>query len=198
MSPIAIRASNLSKMYRINVGQKASDALGECVVGGVRALGGPVTSRNRPATRLENIWPLRAASFETRRGGVVGIVGRNGAGKSTLLKLLSRISEPTSGHAEIHGRVGTLLDVGAGFHSKLTGRDNICLSGIILGMKKAEVDRKFEEIVEFAGIGKFVDTPVKRYSSGMYVRLAFAVGAHLDPEVLIVDEVLAVGDQQSQ
>ncbi len=198
MNQIAIRASNLSKMYRINVGRGGSDSLAECVVGGVRALWGRVKSSHLPATKWEDIWPLRDATFEIRGGEVVGIVGRNGAGKSTLLKLLSRITEPTSGQAEIHGRVGTLLEVGTGFHPELTGRDNIYLSGVILGMKKAEIDRRFEEIVEFAGIGKFVDTPVKRYSSGMYVRLAFAVGAHLDPEVLIVDEVLAVGDQQFQ
>jgi lipopolysaccharide transport system ATP-binding protein len=146
----------------------------------------------------EEIWPVKDISFEIRAGEVVGIIGRNGAGKSTLLKILSRITEPTSGRAEIFGRVGTLLEVGTGFHPELTGRDNIYLSGIILGMKKAEIDRKFDEIVEFAGITKFIDTPVKRYSSGMYVRLAFAVGAHLEPEILIVDEVLAVGDSRFQ
>ena len=151
----------------------------------------PFSKQNLVKTEL---WPVKDVSFEIRAGEVVGIIGRNGAGKSTLLKILSRITEPTSGRAEIFGRVGTLLEVGTGFHPELTGRENIYLSGIILGMKKAEIDRKFDEIVEFAGIEKFVDTPVKRYSSGMYVRLAFAVGAHLEPEILIVDEVLAVGD----
>jgi lipopolysaccharide transport system ATP-binding protein len=146
----------------------------------------------------EELWPVKDVSFEIHTGEIVGIIGRNGAGKSTLLKILSRIIEPTSGRAEIFGRVGTLLEVGTGFHPELTGRENIYLSGIILGMKKREIDRKFDEIVEFAGIDKFIDTPVKRYSSGMYVRLAFAVGAHLEPEILIVDEVLAVGDSQFQ
>lgn len=146
----------------------------------------------------EELWPVKDVSFEIHAGEIVGIIGRNGAGKSTLLKILSRITEPTSGRAEIFGRVGTLLEVGTGFHPELTGRDNIYLSGVILGMKKKEIDRKFDEIVEFAGIAKFIDTPVKRYSSGMYVRLAFAVGAYLEPEILIVDEVLAVGDSQFQ
>ncbi|MEM3433755.1 MAG: ABC transporter ATP-binding protein, partial [Candidatus Methanomethyliaceae archaeon] len=141
---------------------------------------------------------LRDVSFEVKRGEVVGIIGRNGAGKTTLLKILSRITDPTEGYAEIHGRVGSLLEVGTGFHPELTGRENIYLNGAILGMKKAEIDRYFDEIVEFAEIEKFLDTPVKRYSSGMYVRLAFAVAAHLQPEILLVDEVLAVGDAAFQ
>ena len=161
-------------------------------LGRLRAL----TSFERDAT--DTIWALRDFSFEAREGEVVGIIGRNGAGKSTLLKLLSRITEPTVGFAEIYGRVGSLLEVGTGFHKELTGRDNIYLSGSILGMDRGYIDRRFDEIVEFAGIGPFLDTPVKRYSSGMYLRLAFAVAAHLEPDVLIVDEVLAVGDAEFQ
>jgi lipopolysaccharide transport system ATP-binding protein len=144
------------------------------------------------------VWALRDVSFEVKRGEVVGIIGRNGAGKSTLLKILSRITEPTEGYAEIRGRVGSLLEVGTGFHAELSGRENIYLSGAILGMRKTEIERKFDEIVAFAEIEKFLDTPVKHYSSGMYVRLAFAVAAHLDPEILLVDEVLAVGDASFQ
>ena len=145
-----------------------------------------------------HIWALKDVSFEVERGQVIGIIGGNGAGKSTLLKILSRITEPTLGAAEIRGRVGSLLEVGTGFDRELTGRENVFLNGAILGMRKAEIERKFDEIVEFSGVGKFIDTPVKRYSSGMYVRLAFAVAAHLEPEILIVDEVLAVGDAEFQ
>src|SRR5437879_1762300 len=142
----------------------------------------------------ELIWALRDVSFELEQGQVLGIVGRNGAGKSTLLKILSRISDPTEGHAEVRGTLSSLLEVGTGFHPELTGRDNIFLNGAILGMRRAEVAKKFSSIVEFAGVEKFIDTPVKRYSSGMYMRLAFAVAAHLEPDILLVDEVLAVGD----
>lgn len=144
------------------------------------------------------IWALKDIFFSVERGEVIGIIGKNGAGKSTLLKILSRITEPTSGRAVLRGRVASLLEVGTGFHPELTGRENIYLSGAILGMKKAEIDRKFDEIVDFSGVEKFIDTPVKRYSSGMYVRLAFAVAAHLEPEILLVDEVLAVGDYAFQ
>ena len=159
--------------------------------------GRPSTLAAQPASST-SLWAVKDVSFEVKKGEVLGIIGRNGAGKSTLLKILSRITEPTEGAATIHGRVGSLLEVGTGFHGELTGRENIYLNGAILGMKKAEIDKKFDEIVGFAEVEKFIDTPVKHYSSGMHVRLAFAVAAHLDTEILIVDEVLAVGDASFQ
>ncbi len=189
MSEPAIRVTGLGKKYRIAHGQQRGGyrTLRETLVDAVKA-----PFRKRVAQ--EDFWALSDVSFEVQPGEVVGIIGRNGAGKSTLLKILSRITKPTTGKVELNGRVGSLLEVGTGFHPELTGRENIYLNGSILGMSRAEVRKKFDEIVAFAEVEKFLDTPVKRYSSGMYVRLAFAVAAHLEPEILIVDEVLAVGD----
>ncbi len=157
-----------------------------------------IFSRSSEQEASNKIWALKDISFEVKKGDVVGIIGRNGAGKSTLLKILSKITSPTEGYAEIYGRTGSLLEVGTGFHPELTGRENIYLSGAILGMKKREMDKRFDEIVAFSGVEKFIDTPAKRFSSGMYVRLGFAVAAHLEPEILMVDEVLAVGDAAFQ
>ena len=194
MGNCAIHCESLSKRYRI--GERPTNSLREALM---NRLAAPLRRSHKGANG--NDWTSGlCATFPSRsaRGEVVGIIGRNGAGKSTLLKVLSRITEPTQGFAEVRGRVGSLLEVGTGFHPELTGRENIYLNGAILGMRKAEIARKFDEIVAFAEIEKFIDTPVKRYSSGMYVRLAFAVAAHLEPEILLVDEVLAVGDAQFQ
>lgn len=191
MNEIAIRVENLGKRYRINQAQPRHDTLRDLIASIFKRSSVPTFQRS---SGPDTIWALKDVSFEIKRGEVVGVIGRNGAGKSTLLKILSRITKPTEGYAEIHGRAGTLLEVGTGFHGELSGRENIYLSGAILGMKKTEIDRRFDEIVAFAEIEKFIDTPVKYYSSGMYVRLAFAVAAHLEPEILLVDEVLAVGD----
>jgi lipopolysaccharide transport system ATP-binding protein len=219
---VVIKVENLSKLYRLGELHKQTGSFRDMVTNSFKCLWtqnkskyyksnrdnkypitnnqsnnqSPITDNHSPAG--EYIWALRDVSFEVKQREVLGIIGRNGAGKTTLLKILSRITKPTQGRASINGRVGSLLEVGTGFHPELTGRENIYLNGAILGMKKAEIDRKFDEIVAFAEIENFIDTPVKRYSSGMYVRLAFAVAAHLEPEILLVDEVLAVGDAAFQ
>ena len=195
MSIFAVRTQNISKKYSIGVLKQRHNTLRDEIAAGFKSLFS-VKGRSSEvkAVSADAIWALKDVSFEVEHGEVLGVIGRNGAGKSTLLKILSRITAPTEGRAEINGRVGSLLEVGTGFHNELTGRQNIYLNGAILGMKKTEIERKFDEIVSFAEVEKFIDTPVKRYSSGMYMRLAFAVAAHLEPEVLIIDEVLAVGD----
>ena len=202
MSDIAIRVEGLGKRYRIGARRERYRSLRDTIADAARwpiRATQSLFSRNGGNGNEENtFWALKDVSFEVQRGEVVGVIGRNGAGKSTLLKILSRITEPTTGRAEIHGRVGSLLEVGTGFHPELTGRENIYLNGAILGMKKREIDCKFDEIVAFAEVEKFIDTMVKYYSSGMYLRLAFAVAAHLEPEILLVDEVLAVGDAAFQ
>ena len=207
MSDIVIKAENLSKRYRIGSAVANYGSLRESLAGAATAPLRRFSSLLRKGSGQDGkvfpgnnpyIWALKDVSFEIRQGDVVGIIGRNGAGKSTLLKVLSRITRPTQGKAHIRGRVGSLLEVGTGFHPELTGRENIYLNGAVLGMKRAESDRKFDEIVDFAEIEKFLDTPVKRFSSGMYMRLAFSVAAHLETEILLVDEVLAVGDATFQ
>jgi lipopolysaccharide transport system ATP-binding protein len=201
MSDLAIKCEGIAKQYRIGERERYK-ALRDIITDAVRS---PFRRLRESARHSGNngegkptIWALQNVSFEVKQGEVVGIIGRNGAGKSTLLKILSRITEPTRGYAEIHGRVGSLLEVGTGFHHELTGRENIFLNGAILGMRKAEIAQKFDEIVAFAEVEKFIETPVKHYSSGMYMRLAFAVAAHLETEILLVDEVLAVGDAAFQ
>ena len=201
MSDVVIHCDGIGKLYRIGEPESYKalrDVVTEALTAPFRRVFTALRKSSEPANDKPKIWVLKDVSFEVKRGEVLGIIGRNGAGKSTLLKILSRVTYPTVGYAEIIGRVGSLLEVGTGFHPELTGRDNIYLNGAILGMRKAEIGRKFDEIVSFAELDKFIDTPVKRYSSGMYMRLAFAVAAHLEPEILLVDEVLAVGDAEFQ
>jgi len=202
MGDIAIRIVGLGKQFRIGKQERYRafrDTLTDAFTAPFKRAYGLLRGNAAAASNLnETIWALKEVSFEVKKGEVIGIIGRNGAGKSTLLKILSRITEPTEGRAEIYGRVGALLEVGTGFHPELTGRENIYLNGAILGMSRAEINRKFDEIVTFAEVEKFIDTPVKHYSSGMGLRLGFSVAAHLEPEILIVDEVLAVGDAQFQ
>src|SRR5690349_12178281 len=198
MSNLAIRVERLGKLYTIRSPRNRHDTLRDHIIAKLKRSSPDDRDPAGDSRSCDFFWALKDVNFEVKKGEVVGFVGRNGAGKSTLLKILSRITEPTEGRVELHGRIGSLLEVGTGFHSELTGRENIYLNGAILGMKKSEIDRNFDEIVQFSEVERFVDVPVKRYSSGMQVRLAFAVAAYLDPEILILDEVLAVGDNAFQ
>jgi lipopolysaccharide transport system ATP-binding protein len=196
MSNLAIRVQDLGKQYRIGLSPTRYRTLRETLVESIN-IPARLKRRNN-GEELGKIWALKDISFDVKKGQVLGVIGRNGAGKSTLLKILSRVTEPSEGFAEIRGQVGSLLEVGTGFHPELTGRENIYLNGAILGMNRTEIDTKFDQIVSFAEVEQFIETPVKRYSSGMYLRLAFAVAAHLEPDILVVDEVLAVGDAEFQ
>ncbi|MGA1791012.1 MAG: ABC transporter ATP-binding protein, partial [bacterium] len=197
MSSLAIKVENLSKKYRIGA-REAYKTFRETLIDSAAAPFRRLKHIGRPIPKEEILWALKDVSFEVKQGDVLGIIGRNGAGKTTLLKIFSRITEPTKGRVTLRGRVASLLEVGTGFHPELTGKENIYLNGAILGMDRYEISRKFDEIVAFAEVEKFLDTPVKKYSSGMYMRLAFAVAAHMEPEILLIDEVLAVGDAAFQ
>ena len=195
---LSILVRGIGKRYKIGASQQRADTLRDMITAQAQRIGSGLRGKRDRANESDQIWALRDVSFEVKRGQALGIIGRNGAGKSTLLKVLSRVTDPTEGYGEMRGRVGSLLEVGTGFHPELTGRENIFLNGAILGMHKKEIEARFDEIVAFSEVEKFIDTPVKRYSSGMYLRLAFAVAAHLEPEILVVDEVLAVGDADFQ
>ena len=195
---LSILVRGIGKRYKIGASQQRADTLRDMITSQAQRIGSSLRGRRNRNNEADQIWALRDVSFEVKRGQALGIIGRNGAGKSTLLKVLSRVTDPTEGYGEMRGRVGSLLEVGTGFHPELSGRENIFLNGAILGMHKKEIEARFDEIVAFSEVEKFIDTPVKRYSSGMYLRLAFAVAAHLEPEILVVDEVLAVGDADFQ
>lgn len=195
---LSILVQGIGKRYKIGASQQRADTLRDMITSQAQRIGSSLRGRRNRNNEADQIWALRDVSFEVKRGQALGIIGRNGAGKSTLLKVLSRVTDPTEGYGEMRGRVGSLLEVGTGFHPELSGRENIFLNGAILGMHKKEIEARFDEIVAFSEVEKFIDTPVKRYSSGMYLRLAFAVAAHLEPEILVVDEVLAVGDADFQ
>jgi len=197
-SDYSIQVKGISKRYKIGTAQQRADTLRDLITNQIQRMGQSLSRGGRVRKTADTIWALKDVSFDVRQGQALGIIGRNGAGKSTLLKILSRVTDPTEGYGELRGRVGSLLEVGTGFHPELTGRENIFLNGAILGMTRKEIQSRFDEIVEFSEVGQFIDTPVKRYSSGMYLRLAFAVAAHLEPEILVVDEVLAVGDADFQ
>jgi lipopolysaccharide transport system ATP-binding protein len=197
-SDLSILVQGIGKRYKIGASQQRTDTLRDLITAQAARIGGTLRGKRNHSNEANHIWALRDVNFEVKRGQALGIIGRNGAGKSTLLKVLSRVTDPTEGYGELRGRVGSLLEVGTGFHPELTGRENIFLNGAILGMHKKEIEARFDEIVAFSEVEKFIDTPVKRYSSGMYLRLAFAVAAHLEPEILVVDEVLAVGDADFQ
>ena len=197
-SDLSILVRGIGKRYKIGAAQQRTDTLRDLITSQAERIGNSLRGKRNHSNAADHIWALRDVNFEVKRGQALGIIGRNGAGKSTLLKVLSRVTDPTEGYGELRGRVGSLLEVGTGFHPELTGRENIFLNGAILGMHKKEIEARFDEIVAFSEVEKFIDTPVKRYSSGMYLRLAFAVAAHLEPEILVVDEVLAVGDADFQ
>jgi len=197
-SEYSIQVKGISKRYKIGAAQQRADTLRDLITNQVQRIGQSFSREGRSRKAADTIWALKDITFDVRQGQALGIIGRNGAGKSTLLKVLSRVTDPTEGYGELRGRVGSLLEVGTGFHPELTGRENIFLNGAILGMTRKEILARFDEIVDFSEVGQFIDTPVKRYSSGMYLRLAFAVAAHLEPEILVVDEVLAVGDADFQ